>query len=568
MSRGQTTSALLRSSLASCFVALLPWPLFIITTLLPTPSSAAQRKIDRVELMPNLPQPFKIKDWKTAARDYDQFVFDFTAKGEFLPLIWWDNTNINIKRPTFGLPSYVGDPKATGSRHEGINTMGALLGATVAGIDKSNSPHNFILAAEHYFNIDSGENLVLNSTRQHSGGSFWYELWPHVLFYALAERYPNTGRMEQIIRITADRWYDASLAMGGNIGIPNFDHTAFKFATMQPVDNGKWKEPDAAAGIAWLEYMAYTRAKDPKHLEAADWGMQFLHNRPDNPFYEVLLPYGAYLSARMNAELGRNYDTHKFINWCFGISKSRGTWGIIAQRWGDYDCHGLVGSIDDGGGYAFAMNTYATAAALTPLVRYDDRYARAVGKWMLNLANASRLFFPDELPESHQSSAFWKADPKHVIGYEGLRKSWLDKSPYATGDVIAMKWGPKTDLGLYGSSYIGLLAGLVSPTNEPGILQLDLLATDFFHGPAYPSYLYYNPNPSSRTIRINVGSNRIDLYDAASNRFLSRNNTSYTTFSIPPDSAIVLVLVPANASLTTKNNQTLADNIPIDFRPD
>ena len=71
---------------------------------------------------------------------------------------------------------------------------------------------------------------------------------------------------------------------------------------------------------------------------------------------------------------------------------------MTVGRWGNYDCDGLLGSIDNRGGYAFAMNTYAQAGALVPLVRYDTRYARAIGKWMLNLANSARLFYPGALP--------------------------------------------------------------------------------------------------------------------------------------------------------------------------
>jgi hypothetical protein len=38
------------------------------------------------------------------------------------------------------------------------------------------------------------------------------------------------------------------------------------------------------------------------------------------------------------------------------------------------------------------MNGFQQAAALAPLPKYDKRYARAIAKWILNLANASRLF--------------------------------------------------------------------------------------------------------------------------------------------------------------------------------
>ena len=96
-----------------------------------------------------------------------------------------------------------------------------------------------------------------------TGHSFWYEIWPHILFYALTDRYPGTGRMEAILRATADRWAEACRVMRGDGDVPDLDHTAFDFQRMRPVDNGRWKEPDAAAGIAWLEYVAWTRTGNP-----------------------------------------------------------------------------------------------------------------------------------------------------------------------------------------------------------------------------------------------------------------------------------------------------------------
>src|SRR5512145_918634 len=123
------------------------------------------------------------------------------------------------------------------------------------------------------------------------------------------------------------------------------------------------------------------------------------------------MPYGTAKAFRMNAELGKRYDTQRFLNWCFGISDCRGGWGVTVGNWGGYDCDGLLGSIDNRCGYAFAMNTFAQAGALAPLARYE----RAIGKWMLNLANAARLFYPGGLPPGHETSAFWKGDPQRVI---------------------------------------------------------------------------------------------------------------------------------------------------------
>jgi hypothetical protein len=88
------------------------------------------------------------------------------------------------------------------------------------------------------------------------------------------------------------------------------------------------------------------------------------------------------------------------------------------------------------------MNTFAQAGALVPLARYEPQYARAIGKWMLNPANSARLFYPGAMPPGHESGERWKADPQHLIAYEGLRYEWQGKSPCATGDPVAMKWGP------------------------------------------------------------------------------------------------------------------------------
>jgi len=507
-----------------------------------------------------------MRDWHGLARAYDDFVFDVNARGQYLPLVWTDKSRVNINRPAFGLPSYVGDPKRTsGPHHEGITCMGAVLGATLVGIDKRRQRNDYVLMCEAYYNVANGERLVLNGVRARSGGSFWYDIWPHIVFYALADRYPNAGRMDAIVKATADRWYEACLAMGGDKGVPDFDHTVLRFRTMQPVDNGKWKEPDAAAGIGWLQYMAWAKHKDAKNLQAAAWCMQFLQEQKRNPYYEVLLPYGTLAAARMNAELGRNHDVHKLLNWCFGISDCRGGWGVIATNWHGYDCHGLVGSIDNRGGYAFAMNTFAQAGALVPLVRYADRYARAIGKWMLNLANAARLFYPGELPEGHESSAFWKGDPKGVIAYEGLRHEWDGKGPYATGEPLAMKWGPATDRGLYGSGYIGVLGGIVRTTNDERILQLDCLATDFYRPPAYASYLYYNPYDIAKQVTVDVGSRPCDLYDACADTFLRRKVRGRASIAIPADSSVLLVLPPSDGKKAHRAGKTFVDGVVIDY---
>ena len=530
------------------------------------PCPAGQIAIEWVERMPAIPEPFDVRDWRTVARNYDRLVFDLHAEGPFLPLVWLDPAVPNLDGPGFGLPSYVGLARG-GHRHEGINGIAAVLGASLVGIDKTAGPHNWVHMCRQYYQPDVG--LVLNGVRGGTGRSFWYEIWPSILFYGLADRYPDENGLLPICRRIADRWAEAVEALRPERGrAPDFDHSAFDFRTMQAVDHRRRREPEAAAGVAWMLLAAHERWADPKHLEAARACLAFLDGREANPYYEVLLPWGALAAARANGQHGADHDVRKILTWCFdGRTTPRGSWGTVCEPWGEVDCHGLVGSLTDRGGYAFAMNTFAQPAALVPLVRYDDRFARAVGRYMLNAASAARLFYPDALPPGHQSSPDWKADPAGCVAYEGLRKEWERKCPYATGDVVRRNKGP-TDLGLYGSSHVGLLAALVERTDEDHILRLDCLATDFHHPPAYPTYLYYNPHDGPRQVSLDVGNEKRSLYDAAGNRWLIRGVRGKAAVTVPADAAVLVVVCPAGGKVTRDGPRLLVDGVVVDYRMD
>src|SRR6266487_1446952 len=161
----------------------------------------------------------------------------------------------------------------------------------------------------------------------------------------------------------------------------------------------------------------------------------FLSELNFNPAYEIELPYGTFIAAKMNAELGTTFNIQKMINWSFDQSSKR-NWGTVVGTWGNNitglnDVAGLVGEIDNpSAGYVFAMNGFQQAAALVPLVKYDKRFAHTIAKWVLNLANASRLFYAQYLPASHQDSYLWSSlhDPNSILAYEGLKQKGLNDS--------------------------------------------------------------------------------------------------------------------------------------------
>jgi hypothetical protein len=670
----------------------------LVSTLAAEP--VAQISIPLVERMPAVPQPFRITDWKSRARDYDRLAFNETAQGESLPLLKMADGK------QFTLPSYVG---ARGGG-EGICTISSVVGATLAGIDKSNQPgRNWAAMCREWYNPDPAIGVVLNGPGSQGGGSFWYDILPGILFSQLTAQYPTVDGLESIFRAQADRYRKVVESLGG----PNadFNFTTFDFRRNVPRFNGRWREPDASAGIGYLEYAAWRRFGDRRHLEAADWCMAFLQRRPvdaGSPLYETLLYYAPVLAARLNAEEGRDYDVSKLVNWCLSENQektvARPGWGILAIRCGDYDIHGLQGSTTDRGGYAFAMNTFNAAGAMAPLPRYDPRFARAIGRWLLNVANNARLFYQDGLPDTHQAHPGWKSDPANVITYEGLRardlrlaipaseetsrgqrqgdlatllatakpvtftpadgviehtwhwqipadartaswgialntkspertfrisartapdspwkagpvfpragnkpgeRLWIGSDigdapaardiwlkletlqpapnldlritdvrvryttgqvPYASGDPSVNNPGPATQLAVYGAAYVGYLAAIIDRTNCDHILHIDLLATDFFHDKAYPSYLYYNPDPQPLRVRIPVGPVPRDLYDTVTRDFFARSVTGDAEITLPADTAAVIVIVPAGGQFTRRGNRTLIDSVVVGYR--
>ena len=531
---------------------------------------AQQINISRIEQMPNFPAPFEMRDWKKVTAGYDSLVFDLNRTGQYLPLIWLNNNTINYpEHNSFGLHTVVGTTSPFSS--ESINLLPATIGASLAGIDKSNqNGYNWVLMCEEYFNKSNNAMVYLNHPNGSNWNDWWYDVMPNVFFYQLYDLYRGTGSFSTQFSSVADRWLSAVDTLGGSTtpwSVPYMNYRAFNLLTMEPFNSGV-EEPEAAGALAWILYNAYIETGDEKYRIGSEWCMEFVNSLTTNPSYELQLSYGVYSAARMNAELGTNYDISKIINWCFNVGPLR-DWGAILGTWGGYDVDGLIGEVNGSNDYAFLMNTFEQTGSLVPLVRYDDRFARAIGKWVLNAANASRLFYTNYLPNNNQDSEEWSHlyDPNSYIGHEALRQTQYSMSPYATGDAISGGWG-MTNLALYGSSHVGIFGGIIDTTNIEAILKLDLLKTDYFHKDAYPSYLFYNPYTSDKTITINVGSESRDIYDAVSNLIIKSGVSGETTITISADAAVIAVIIPGGSTINIVDNKAYVNEIVIDYNLD
>jgi hypothetical protein len=531
---------------------------------------SGQLNIPRIERMPNLPTPYNLRNWQQVARQYDSFVYNVNKTGQYLPTISIGVSGVNYpQNKTIKLNTYIGTNSPSGS--EAINVLPSLVGATLVGNDKSNQfGQNWLLMSQDFFNKANGENIYLNNAGASSGGDWWYDLMPNVFFYQLYDLYPNIGtEANNQFTTIANRFLESVRAMGASDTawtIPNMDYRAWKFKTMQPLTTGV-KEPEASGAYAWVLYNAYKKTGNKAYLKGAEWAIEFLNDYTTNPSYELQLPYGTYAAAKMNAELGTTYNVEKMVNWSFDKGNLRG-WGTIVGTWGGFDVSGLVGEANDGGNdYAFQLNGVQQAAALVPMVRYDKRFARGIGKWLVNLANATRLFYPNYLPSNRQDAATWSGiyDPNQVVGYEALKERWQGLSPFSTGDALGGGWA-STNLALYGTSSIGYLGCLIEQTNVEKILKLDLLKTDFFHDKAFPTYLFYNPLSTTQSVAFNVGTTPVDVYDALTETFILRNVSNSTNLNIPANQAVMVTLTPVGGVVTYNRNKMLVNNTVVDYR--
>ena len=552
------------------------------TPFAPSGKQVEQVPVPRIEQMPNLPEPYFLKDWKQTALDFDQYTFDFSQKGKNLPLIWLDSTGQNFSQTTFGMFTAIGDVREgaavnNGQNHEALGAQGAILGATLVGIDKSNQGgHNYVGMLRNYFNKDNGWNIIQNFTNEsaHIGGGYgndyWYDIFNNVLFYAVANYYPEEEGFSEIQRTIAEQFFKSDSILGNN-----YSYSFFDFKNMQPGTNHIPAQEDVAAGYSFILYAAYQKFGDEKYLRAAQNAMTVLAGQKENRNYEMFMPFGAYMAARLNAEMGAGYDVQQFMNWTFdGDAVGREGWGVIVGKWGGYDVSGIAGSTIHNGGYGFLMNTFDLAWPLAPMLRYDQRYARAVGKWMLNAANASRLCYPYDIPDSLQALPGLKTITKNVIAYEGLIKEsiypeYKGITPFAQGDgpLWAPNMPPETMFSIYGSGHVGIFGALIQPTNVERILRIDCVATDMYlKQKAFPTYLFYNPFPGTKTVTTDVGSQPVDIYDSVNRMMLHEGVAGEVSFDLPGDNARILVYVPAGSQFTESDGKLSANEVVVDFR--
>lgn len=595
------------------------------TTVFAASTRAAAATTDKeIHYMRELTLPtesqYRYKDWKQTTIDFLNYVLDESNVYDE------DGKNRKIARFTVGknidsyfketgntvwsIPPYIGKNSDT-QIGEGITVIaavmsGALCGMDMVNYDRNGTTFNLVKSCTEYFQANNSLNVVLNGGAGGEGGvTFWYELLPGVLFSVLADNAPSETYLLDMITKSARQWRKAVVGMGG--ASADFYHTSYNLIKNEPFD-GNWYEPDAAAGMAYILYSAYalnknikanggtpyaTDAEIAEFLEAAKWSMDYLERIDFSPFYEVLTFLAPYLAARMNAEQGTNYNVAKMINWTLdGSSKVRGGWGMISENWGTHYTNGLMGSLTDGDGYAFAMNTFDAMLGFGPMLKYDTRFAKDISRWVLCVSRSAQEYYPEnyDLTGEYktyggntvwhgytQSGKWFGPDDERAtfIPYEGLRKyrryvTWQDgkrstewdrtRTPYASGDAFTFDWGGDTDYGLYGAAHSGLFGATIFETDVPMILRTDLNALDVFKAGAIPFNMYYNPYTESKSVAVELSAAGNRLYDTITKRYVATSGSgTNVTISLSAGETVILAEIPAGKEVVKSGSVYLCD---------
>jgi hypothetical protein len=112
---------------------------------------------------------------------------------------------------------------------------------------------------------------------------------------------------------------------------------------------------------------------------------------------------------------------------------------------------------------------------------------------------------------------------------------------------------------------VGIFGAIISRTEDEKILQLDCLRTDFFHAPAWPTHLYFNPYKEDKEIHIDVGPTRVDLYDAVTKQWIAKGAEGRVSMLLAADSAALIVRTPAGAKLARTGSKLVANGVVVDY---
>ena len=596
-----------------------------------------QVNVPLITQMNRLPAPLNIPNWKQDALDYSQFIFDRNVTGSNMPVV-------NVVGQDFAFQGYMQPIGVNGRVTNDVNSTEAMtsvapvIAAEMLGMDMTTYKGlNWVQSCKRWFNPGAGfRGLYSDGPNQSGSGGYLdpaiYGYWPMAIGMMLTDRH----RSDPVYSTNLSLQCASVLQIAQAYGCPtNADFSlgrTYDLSTLSVIDlgnNGRWV-PGMSSGLGWMLYVGYLWTGDTNYLACAQSALQFHLNYPGR--YENAHQYGPLAVARLNAEQGTSLDLGRMMDNFFGDHTRMPVWvqsptnggnlsiWSVSRGWspGGVQADGLdiAGRQDGGFGYAFTMGSYQNTAWLAPVTRYDQRFARNVGRYLLNAANSCRFLRGIDLDWDHQAHLGWRTNLIYqgvnkgfLFSYEGFRSepfypdpSGTAHSPYGTGDYLsnagagfggptnaaANYWLAKTnycpfipaqststlsyfgwssyDIALYMGNSMGFLGAIYNASSVPAIIGWDVVTTDYFHPRCYPGYLFWNPLTTATNVTFNFGTTNCDLYDAVSGVFVARNVQGNYAFTMGADQAMVLVVAPAGGVVSQVGTQLRINGVVVDYR--
>ena len=561
--------------------------IFLCLSLGSLQAQVVQIPISAVNRMAQIPAPLNIRDWSKVGQEYYLRVLNPLAKGDDFPVV-----NIDPSKPGFRIKSYLGSD----FRDEAFTCLSAVIGAKLVGLNPR------LLFGVDYVKLTNAWYDAKHGIYRHNIGDTnpvlnadIYGYWAAIQGLMLSAQYPDDTELSAHAQSTVEAF--RAIAHGlGCPSSPNYHVLGWDFRTNQPAGRDEpMNRIGNAPSVAWVLLIgSQLKGGDDDLISCSRSTMQWYVDNPGR--YEMSHCMGPLVAARLNALGGdEQLDLSKILDAWFGDGdQANFPWGITSgTKLNGLTCDGLDGAKwPNHGFYAFTMGSLQGPAWLVPVVRYQPKYARAIARYALNAANSARLLEGCDLDSEHQDHGEWKAnfDPDNLLFYEGLASSDPGPEhrdqPYARGDPVLLGWGtgrgpiaPQQystfrntwfgdkayNISLYMGNHVGFLGGIFNATDIQGILCWDCIATDWFHPPAYPTRLIYNPFPETETPTIQLGDDLIDIYDACQGKLIATSVSGKYNLTLLPDSAAVLVYIPVGKKLVRDKSRLLAGNVVVDW---
>ena len=480
----------------------------------PRPARAPEPRLPGVMQLPNRPRQQPL-DWQFQAEEFDRYVSN-PASG-----VIYRDPSARIAFTAFLEGAHYGT-----LRHELVTYGLIVLGKWLQGVDVT----QLLPTLEGYF---SPRYEIFTNGPADERCELWYLMYVNALAVHLIRRHAQAQpRLLELWRKSADTLHRIAKTLDYD-----FNHQGYDFAASRGwTDRDIFRQPDALGGYAYLMLMTYVLFGEPAYLDEARSALGRYLAQPENPWYEVPDGAMAALAAAYLGAHGEDTDVAKALAWLLDPDAAMAT-----GEWGGQEVNGLArGWRFSERNSVYSMESLMILPFVLPIVRYSPAFAADLGRYALHVAANARLFFTPYMQGCES-----RPDLTPAIAYERLLEQQGDCSPYATGDFQGHK-------SVYGGAYALWWGALAKPTEDPYILQLDVAATDFLAATPDPTFLYYNPWPEPRTVRVPVDKLPSDIIELGSGRALARNVEQAAAIELPPNSAYVVTVRPVGSACTNQ----------------